>query len=232
MGGISNWCRPGSTLRSPSQAFQHRCPMSRPLFMGLCALVLLGLIVNSAPRAHAVLPGESVDLRTDPELRVLVSGTFLQPTAPDVIQSLRDQTKLPLSLDHSVIADRPLQGFTRFAEIPAWGAMEQLAANAFVQGQWRKVAGEYRLFSHYRGTPPAIPSPVPAEIAARILAESPLASASPGAPDHRERPVILAVVLAVLLLFLVVALQVRRSIQGLGATKSKTGSEISSNDSR
>lgn len=183
----------------------------RSRFVGLRVIALLGVfLINSSPRAQAdqhaddALPGEVVDLRTVPELRVLVSGAFLQPTPADVINSLRDQTKLPLSLDHSVLADRPLQGFTKFANIPAWGAMEQLARNKYILGKWRRVGAEYRLFATYTGPPPPVPPAVPPPVVNAIRKNTPLTTSvpAPEAVQPTGRPILGLTAVGLLLLAL------------------------------
>lgn len=128
------------------------------------------------------LPGEPVNLRTVGELQRMVSGEFIDPTAEVFLAAIRTQTGLRLSLIGSVTSDIPIQGYTKFKDVPAWVILEQLARNKYLQGSWRKVGDEYQLFAAYRGPPPPRPPPVPPKVIADITGE---AEPSPAPSDRR-----------------------------------------------
>ena len=141
--------------------------------MASLTLLVLALTKDSLPAAEpAAFPGEDVQLRAVPELRKLVSGEFDAPTILEVVASLQGQTGVSLAVDESVIRDRPIQGTTKFREVPAWGVMEQLAHNKYVLGRWRKIGGGYRLFADYKGPPPPFP-PAPLAVQRPSDAKSP-----------------------------------------------------------
>lgn len=119
----------------------------------LSALTADGVCMDSA----SSLPGNEVDLKTVPELQHEVSGNFPHPTAVELLNVVQENSKLKFSLDKSVIQNRPLQGHTKFQKVPAWAVLRQLAGNRYIQGQWRRVGLELRLYASYSGQPPPLP---------------------------------------------------------------------------
>lgn len=186
-------------------AFRSRYQLANPLTFVLVTITCgIAVAAGSEPTQVMVFPGEDVDLRSAAELKTLVSGDFLQPSARDVVESLKAQTGVSLVLDVSVITDRPIQGVTRFANIPAWGVMEQLARNKYVLGKWRRVGAEYRLFATYTGPLPPVPPAVPPAVANAIRKNTPLTTSVP-APEPVQptgRPILGLTAVGLLLLAL------------------------------
>lgn len=138
----------------------HRCSFYA-LLVG--TFVLFGVGYSRA-QSPAGIPVEEVNLTKATELQIVVSGHLLNPTAQDIIDSLRNQSRLNLTLDSSVIQDRPIQGYSAFQKIPLWMAMMELARNKWIKGRWHKIGTEYRLFATYTGAPPP-----PAQAQPKIL---------------------------------------------------------------
>ncbi len=104
---------------------------------------------------------QRVQLHDNPGLQKPISGKFRDPKPQDIVDLVRKETGQRLSLDASVIQDRPLQGHTIFDNIPAWDALEILARNRYIKGYWTKRGEEYVLIPTYSGKPPPVPQEPP-----------------------------------------------------------------------
>lgn len=133
----------------------------------LCLALIAGL--GSAYGTEPASPGKAdgkndkarVRLRDQPALRKPISGEFRDPKPQDIVDLVRKGTEQRLSLDASVIQDRPLQGHTLLRGIPAWAALENLAQNQYIKGYWTKRGDEYVLMATYSGKPPPVPPQPP-----------------------------------------------------------------------
>jgi len=112
--------------------------------------------------------GARVQLRDDPALRKPISGEFRDPKPQDIVDLVRKETGQRLSLDASVIQDRPLQGHTLLSKVPAWAALENLARNQYIKGYWTKRGDEYVLIATYSGKPPPVPQEPPPHLRAAM----------------------------------------------------------------
>jgi len=100
---------------------------------------------------------EPVQLRAVPLLQKPISGEFRNPKAQDLVDLVRNETGQRISLDPSVIQDRPIQGDTKLSKVPAWAVLENLARNQYIKGRWLKEGEEYLLIPSYSGSPPPMP---------------------------------------------------------------------------
>jgi len=109
-----------------------------------------------------------VQLRDDPALRKPISGEFRDPKPQDIVDLVQKETGQRLSVDASVIQDRPLQGHTRLNKVPAWAALENLAKNQYIKGYWTKRGDEYVLIATYSAPPPPVPPEPPTHLRAAM----------------------------------------------------------------
>ena len=116
----------------------------------------------SAEPPSTALPGEEVNLQTVPELQRIVSGEYMQPTAGELLDNLRRQTGHNLTLDDSVLRDRPIQGYTKCSAglgSDARTGQEQVRAGPLAQDR-RRIPS----VRHLQGRATAAPRPVPPEV--------------------------------------------------------------------
>ncbi|HEY7424925.1 MAG TPA: hypothetical protein VH682_11905 [Gemmataceae bacterium] len=150
-----------------------------------CQGAVYGTEPGSPDKADVKNNSARVQLRTEPALQRPISGEFHNPKVQDIIDLVRKETGQRLSLDASVIQDRPLQGHTLLSKVPAWAALENLARNQYIKGYWTKRGEKYVLVATYSGTPPPLPSQPPPHLReAMEKAEKGL----PPAPPSRTPP--------------------------------------------
>jgi hypothetical protein len=102
-------------------------------------LALLGL-------AALPLYAQETKLFSDPRLQQKITLDLKTPTVGEVLRSLRETTKLTLTVDERNVDQRgPAFGSLSLRNMPAWSVMEQLAKSKAVQGYWVKTDDGYRL---------------------------------------------------------------------------------------
>jgi hypothetical protein len=133
-----------------------------------CQGAVYGMGPEKPDKADVQNNGARVQLRDDPALRKPISGEFRDPKPQDIVDLVRKETGQRLSLDASVIQDRPLQGHTRLSKVPAWAALENLARNQYIKGYWTKRGDEYVLIATYSAKPPPLPPELPPHLRAAM----------------------------------------------------------------
>ncbi len=173
-------------------------------------LVFCNLILWEITASEGFQPRKSEDLQQ------LVSGKLWNPKAQEIISVLRQETGLNLTLGDSVIQDRPIQGHTVFAKVPAWMVMENLANNKYILGKWQKIGNEYRLEATYSGPPPPIPPIPPPPVAARIKTSTGLDPTKVNNTEPKDqsffRLLVIGISLATLFFVIIVILRKRYNL--------------------
>jgi hypothetical protein len=191
------------------------------IFGGVLAIGLVAYVRASA--GEAPNSGEPVRLRDEPAFRKPITGEFRAPKAQDIIDLVRKETGQRISLDPSLIQDRPLLGDTKIHGVPAWAVLDNLAKNQYIKGLWTKRGDEYILWATYSGAPPPLPPIIPPHLqramdrAEKGLPPDPQPGAAP-VNMGRER-IWLIVVSAVLLIGLGVAVFWRRRAKAPAAAE-------------
>jgi len=116
-----------------------------------------------------VLAAQNLSLKSDQNLARRINGKFRDVKAKEVVEFLRQKAGLNLTLDSTVIQDRPvLMGETLVHNMPALGLMNTLAKSKYIQGAWQKSGDGYKLVATYTGLPPPLPKPIPREVLAKM----------------------------------------------------------------
>ncbi len=138
----------------------------RMLFAMVCMMGLLGPgWADKLPTATqaAKPPGKASALMIDPALQVKLTVDFKAPKAQDIVDRLRAETKMDLTLADNIDRGQPALGSLSCRNVPAWIIMEELAKSKIIQGKWERNGNGYLLTSPL--PPPALAnadSPSPA----------------------------------------------------------------------
>lgn len=126
-----------------------------------CQDAVYGKEPESSANTDVKDTGMRVQPRDVPGFRKLISGEFRNPKPQDLVDLVRRKTGQRISLDASVVQDRPLQGQTCANQVPAYFILESLAQNQYIKGYWIKRGEEYVLIATYSGKPPPLPPQIP-----------------------------------------------------------------------
>lgn len=133
--------------------------IGRVVLAMLCVLGVRGpgLAQNPPAAAKAAKPSDNASPhRRDPALQVKLTVDFRAPKAQEIIERLRAETKMDLTLADNINQTRPALGSLSCRNVPAWIILEELAKSKIIQGKWERHGNGYLLTS-------PLPPPVLAE---------------------------------------------------------------------
>lgn len=139
--------------------------------LGWCAFVLAEQFPPTTPTDKRVRAGEA--FKTDPALQVKITIQFKSPKVHEIVERLRVETKLELTLADNINEEKPALATLICHNVPAWMIMENLAKSKIIEGQWERYGNGYRLTSPLPKpvvkTTPSPSNQPPSKATARLL---------------------------------------------------------------
>lgn len=126
--------------------------------LGLCGI---GWADNPPAVAKTAKPSGKASMRIDPALQVKLTVDFKAPKAQDIVDRLRAETKMDLTLADNIDRERPALGSLSCRNVPAFIIMDELAKSPIIQGKWERNGEGYRLTSPL--PPPVLATASPTE---------------------------------------------------------------------
>lgn len=121
-----------------------RCPvLAMVCLLGSCGSLLAQQPPAPAPAAKPSRAASA--LRNDPALQVQMTVDFKRPKAQEILERLRDATKMDFTLAEDINQEYPALGSLSCRNVPAWVIMEELAKSKRIEGRWHKDGAGYRL---------------------------------------------------------------------------------------
>jgi hypothetical protein len=122
----------------------------RSLLAMVCVLGWRAFILAEKPPQTTLANKQSADgmtLKADPSLQVKITAEFKAPKAHEIVEHLRAETKMDLTLADNINEEKPALGSLVCHNVPAWMIMEELAKSKTIKGQWERSGNGYRLTS-------------------------------------------------------------------------------------